>query len=150
MSLSLTDGASVLQSIKAPDSIDTTFENLGYYLGEGAKQRLLHVAFLHLLQVEMKKLSKLTTELPSTSQRIMLSSPHGSDIYQEAVVQALAKHCQARLLVYDRVALKVGGDDPVGSSDSGAQSALRRLLKVHSHPFRCATAFSRYKRLNPV
>jgi len=124
------------QTIKAADALEVSFDSLGYHLGEGAKQRLLHTAFLHLQQPDLKPLAKVTAELASASARVLLSSSHGTDLCQEAVVQALARHCGARLLVYDRLALQLN-DPPArsaaaaataGEAASGSEGAFRKLL----------------------
>lgn len=44
---------------------------------------------------------KYTTDLPSVSRRILLEGPTGTDLYQEALVRALAKQFNAHLLIID-------------------------------------------------
>ncbi|XP_064934705.1 uncharacterized protein LOC135587347 isoform X1 [Musa acuminata AAA Group] len=85
--------------------IEVSFENFSYYLSENTKQPLLSCAFVHL---KCKELLKYTTEISSLSQRVLLSGPPGSEIYQETLVKALAKEFGARLLIVDCFAL-LGG-----------------------------------------
>ncbi|URE23310.1 Holliday junction DNA helicase ruvB N-terminus [Musa troglodytarum] len=85
--------------------IEVSFENFSYYLSENTKQPLLSCAFVHL---KCKDLLKYTTEISSLSQRVLLSGPPGSEIYQETLVKALAKEFGARLLIVDCFAL-LGG-----------------------------------------
>ncbi|KAJ1276678.1 hypothetical protein BS78_05G233000 [Paspalum vaginatum] len=90
------------QGIISPSDIDVTLENFPYYLSENTKNVLLSCAFIHL---EKKELMKQFSEISSINQRILLSGPAGSEIYQETLVKALAKHFGARLLVVDSLLL---------------------------------------------
>ncbi|XP_062183092.1 uncharacterized protein LOC133887165 isoform X2 [Phragmites australis] len=90
------------QGIISPSDIEVTFENFPYYLSENTKNVLLSCAFIHL---EKKEFIKQFSEISSINQRILLSGPAGSEIYQETLVKALAKHFGARLLVVDSLLL---------------------------------------------
>ncbi|WVZ49990.1 hypothetical protein U9M48_001292 [Paspalum notatum var. saurae] len=90
------------QGIISPSDIDVTLENFPYYLSENTKNVLLSCAFIHL---EKKEFMKQFSEISSINQRILLSGPAGSEIYQETLVKALAKHFGARLLVVDSLLL---------------------------------------------
>ncbi|KAL5678530.1 hypothetical protein ACJX0J_014661, partial [Zea mays] len=98
--LSFKDG--MKQGIINPSDIDVTFEDFPYYVSENTKNVLLSCAFIHL---EKKEFIKQFAEISSINQRILLFGPAGSEIYQETLVKALAKHFGARLLVVDSLLL---------------------------------------------
>ncbi|KAG0530860.1 hypothetical protein BDA96_05G223600 [Sorghum bicolor] len=105
------------QGIINPSDIDVTFENFPYYLSENTKNVLLSCAFIHL---EKKEFIKQFAEISSINQRILLSGPAGSEIYQETLVKALAKHFGARLLVVDSLLLPgAPSKDPESQKDVG-------------------------------
>ncbi|CAL4978943.1 unnamed protein product [Urochloa decumbens] len=105
------------QGIISPSDIDVTFENFPYYLSENTKNVLLSCAFIHL---EKKEFMKQFAEISSINQRILLSGPAGSEIYQETLVKALAKHFGARLLVVDSLLLPgAPSKDPESQKDVG-------------------------------
>ncbi|PPD83253.1 hypothetical protein GOBAR_DD19821 [Gossypium barbadense] len=58
--------------------------------------------------VQCSKFAKYASDLPTMSPRILLSGPAGSEIYQETLVKALAKHFGARLLIVDSLLLPGG------------------------------------------
>ncbi|KAG2563979.1 hypothetical protein PVAP13_8KG377800 [Panicum virgatum] len=125
------------QGIISPSDIDVTFENFPYYLSENTKNVLLSCAFIHL---EKKEFIKQFAEISSINQRILLSGPAGSEIYQETLVKALAKHFGARLLVVDSLLLPGAPlKDPesqkdVGKSDkSGDKAAGEKFAIFQKH-----------------
>lgn len=89
------------QGILKPKDIDVTFDNFPYYLSEDTKEILLSSAFVHM----QRKFSKSFPNISSLNQRILLSGPSGSEIYQEKLIMALAKEYDARLLILDSLAL---------------------------------------------
>ncbi|KAK3139958.1 hypothetical protein QOZ80_5AG0393260 [Eleusine coracana subsp. coracana] len=90
------------QGILSPNDIEVTLDNFPYYLSENTKNVLLSSAFLHM---EKKEFTNRFQEISSVNQRILLSGPSGSEIYQETLVKALAKQFDARLLVVDSLLL---------------------------------------------
>jgi SpoVK/Ycf46/Vps4 family AAA+-type ATPase len=103
------------QAITSPSDIDATFENFPYYLSENTKNVLLSCAFIHM---EKNEFIKQFSEISSINQRILLSGPAGSEIYQETLVKALAKHFGARLLVVDSLLLPgAPSKDPESQKD---------------------------------
>ncbi|KAL9687549.1 hypothetical protein QQ045_031953 [Rhodiola kirilowii] len=78
--------------------IDVSFDDFPYYLSEYTKSVLVAASCIHLKHREQVK---YTTELLTVNPRILLSGPAGSDIYQEMLVKALAKHFGAKLLIFD-------------------------------------------------
>ncbi|GJN34836.1 hypothetical protein PR202_gb23535 [Eleusine coracana subsp. coracana] len=90
------------QGILSPNDIEVTLDNFPYYLSENTKNVLLSSAFIHM---EKKEFTNRFREISSVNQRILLSGPSGSEIYQETLVKALAKHFDARLLVVDSLLL---------------------------------------------
>ncbi|CAD6255841.1 unnamed protein product [Miscanthus lutarioriparius] len=122
------------QGIINPSDIDVTFENFPYYLSENTKNVLLSCAFIHL---EKKEFIKQFAEISSINQRILLSGPAGSEIYQETLVKALAKHFGARLLVVDSLLLPgAPSKDPesqkdVGKADKSGDKAIAEKFAIY-------------------
>ncbi|XP_066337616.1 uncharacterized protein [Miscanthus floridulus] len=122
------------QGIINPSDIDVTFENFPYYLSENTKNVLLSCAFIHL---EKKEFIKQFAEISSINQRILLSGPAGSEIYQETLVKALAKHFGARLLVVDSLLLPgAPSKDPesqkdVGKADKSGDKATAEKFAIY-------------------
>ncbi|CAL9046450.1 uncharacterized protein LOC135606707 [Musa acuminata AAA Group] len=85
--------------------IQVSFERFPYYLSENTKNVLISCAFIHL---ECKEFIKYTMDISSVNHRILLSGPTGSEIYQETLVKALAKHFGVRLLIIDTLLLPTG------------------------------------------
>ncbi|XP_074564202.1 uncharacterized protein LOC141820730 [Curcuma longa] len=100
------------QAIIEPNDLDVSFDDFPYYLSETTKRPLLACASVHL---KHKGFLKYTNEISSLSQRILLSGPLGSEIYQETLVKALAKEFGARVLIVDCLTL-------FGGSSSNAES----------------------------
>ncbi|CAA3019806.1 uncharacterized protein LOC111389690 [Olea europaea subsp. europaea] len=85
--------------------IDVSFENFPYYLSETTKHVLIASAYIPL---KSNKFAKFTSDLSTVCPRILLSGPAGSEIYQETLTKALAKHTGARLLIVDSILLPGG------------------------------------------
>uniref|UniRef100_A0A0D9Z767 AAA+ ATPase domain-containing protein n=1 Tax=Oryza glumipatula TaxID=40148 RepID=A0A0D9Z767_9ORYZ len=81
-----------------PSEISETFDSCPYYLSENTKSALQSSAYVNL---HCKDYIKFTKDISSLSQRVLLSGPAGTDIYQQYLVKALAKHFGARLLTID-------------------------------------------------
>uniref|UniRef100_A0A0D9VTX1 AAA+ ATPase domain-containing protein n=1 Tax=Leersia perrieri TaxID=77586 RepID=A0A0D9VTX1_9ORYZ len=81
-----------------PSEISETFDGCPYYLSEDTKCALQSSAYVNL---HCKDYIKFTKNISSLSQRVILSGPTGTDIYQQYLVKALAKHFGARLLTID-------------------------------------------------
>ncbi|MQL90414.1 hypothetical protein Taro_022999, partial [Colocasia esculenta] len=75
----------------------------------------LRQGIINASDIQCKEFIKYTAEIASACQRILLSGPIGSEIYQETLVKALAKHFDARLLVIDSLVL------PGGSSSKDSE-----------------------------
>ncbi|MBA0656283.1 hypothetical protein Goklo_008652, partial [Gossypium klotzschianum] len=93
------------EGILSPDNIDISFENFPYFLSNTTKNVLIASTYVHL---KCNKFAKYASDLPTMSPRILLSGPAGSEIYQETLAKALAKHFGARLLVVDSLLLPGG------------------------------------------
>ncbi|CAN6361221.1 unnamed protein product [Urochloa humidicola] len=109
-----------------PNDIDVTLDNFPYYLSECTKDILLSSASIHF-----EKHGKLFQKISSLSQRILLSGPSGSEIYQETLMKALAKRFGARLLILDSLMLSARSskdsrmdDAPHSSTDIEGTSNL--------------------------
>ncbi|XP_068483798.1 uncharacterized protein [Phaseolus vulgaris] len=88
----------VLAAILDRKEIEVSFDNFPYYLSENTKNVLIAACFIHLKHREH---AKYTTDLTTINPRILLSGPAGSEIYQEMLAKALAKHFGAKLLIFD-------------------------------------------------
>ncbi|KAM1449538.1 hypothetical protein PS2_008181 [Malus domestica] len=86
------------QGILRHDDIDVSFESFPYYLSETTKKVLIASTHPNL---RCSKFGKYFSSLPTGSPRILLSGPAGSEIYQETLAKALAKHFGARLLIVE-------------------------------------------------
>lgn len=93
---------SLEQAMSNPDDIEVSFENFPYYLSDTTKNVLIASTHLRLKCSEFVKYSK---DLPTLCPRILLSGPAGSEIYQETLAKALAKHFGARVLIVDSLLL---------------------------------------------
>nr|DAD33315.1 TPA_asm: hypothetical protein HUJ06_012166 [Nelumbo nucifera] len=113
------------QRILSSNDIDVSFDNFPYYLSETTKNVLISSTYIHL---KCKEYSKYIKDLSSVSPRILLSGPAGSEIYQETLIKALAKHFEARLLIIDVVQL-LGGLSP-RDSESVKESRSEKSATV--------------------
>ncbi|KAL7198933.1 hypothetical protein ACSBR2_021263 [Camellia fascicularis] len=93
------------QGILSANNIEVSFENFPYYLSETTKNVLIASTYLHL---KCNKFAKYTSDLPTVCPKILLSGSAGSEIYQETLTKALAKHFGARLLLVDSLLLPGG------------------------------------------
>lgn len=117
----------IAKLVVRPDDIDVSLESFPHYLSKGTKHRLLSAAFVHLKKTEF---AKHTSSLPSMSNKVLLSGPFGSDIYQEKLVRGLAKDMGAQLLVYDHTQLLADVTNEEEREDKAGQpgGALPGLL----------------------
>ncbi|KAB2609588.1 hypothetical protein D8674_042418 [Pyrus ussuriensis x Pyrus communis] len=121
------------QGILRPDDIDVSFESFPYYISETTKKVLIASTHPNL---RCSKFGKYFSSLPTGSPRILLSGPAGSEIYQETLAKALAKHFGARLLIVDSLLLP--GAPPPKDSDSVKE--VPRLERVSTFAKRAAHA----------
>ncbi|GAA0162858.1 hypothetical protein LIER_18860 [Lithospermum erythrorhizon] len=88
----------IQKALLDPNSIEVSFENFPYYLGDDTKKALIASTYANL---KCPEFAKYMSKLNNISPRILLSGPTGSEIYQETLVKALAKHYNARFLIVD-------------------------------------------------
>ncbi|KAJ9543045.1 hypothetical protein OSB04_022752 [Centaurea solstitialis] len=110
---------SLEQGVIDPESIEVTFQDFPYYLSETTKSVLIASTYIHLKRNEFVKYA---SDLPTLCPRILLSGPAGSEIYQETLTKALAKHFGARLLVVDSLLL------PGGSAAKETDTSLKESI----------------------
>ncbi|XP_042516828.1 uncharacterized protein LOC122091073 isoform X2 [Macadamia integrifolia] len=89
---------SLQQRILTANNIEVSLDCFPYYLSETTKNVLIASTYIHL---KSNKFMKYMSDLPTVSPRVLLSGPAGSEIYQEVLAKALAKHFSARLLIVD-------------------------------------------------
>ncbi|GMJ01078.1 hypothetical protein like AT4G02480 [Hibiscus trionum] len=121
------------ENILDPVDIDLSFDKFPYYLSDTTKNVLIASTYVHL---KCGKFAKYTSDLPTTSPRILLSGPAGSEIYQVTLVKALAKHFGARLLIVDSLLLPGGSM----SKDVDAVKETSRAENVTVYAKRAAQA----------
>ncbi|THG01027.1 hypothetical protein TEA_009827 [Camellia sinensis var. sinensis] len=123
MSQAFKDG--LQEGIFTANNIEASFENFPYYLSETTKNVLITSTYIHL---KCNKFAKYTSDLPTVCPRILLSGPAGSEIYQETLTKALAKHFDARLLIVDSLLLP--GGVILKDSDSSKESSRPERASV--------------------
>ena len=95
----------ILQAVQTPDKISSSFEELEYYVSEGAQEILMHAALHGLVSSSPQLGPQPSIKLPNLG-RILLQVPvKNSALYQESVAAALAKRLKADFLVIDDVLL---------------------------------------------
>ncbi|KAG8099135.1 hypothetical protein GUJ93_ZPchr0013g36671 [Zizania palustris] len=87
------------------NDISDSFDSFPYYLSENTKSALLSSAYVHL---RCKEYIKWAKHISSLCQRVLLSGPTGSEIYQESLVKVLTKYFGAKLLIIDPSLLMSG------------------------------------------
>ncbi|XP_059295033.1 uncharacterized protein LOC132048122 isoform X1 [Lycium ferocissimum] len=106
-------------------NIEVAFEKFPYYLSENTRNVLIASTYIHL---KCNKFAKYTPDLPTVCPRILLSGPAGSEIYQETLAKALAKHFSAKLLIVDSLLLPGGSIakdvDPVKESSKPERASV--------------------------
>ncbi|KAL2623524.1 hypothetical protein R1flu_003729 [Riccia fluitans] len=83
-------------------SLDVDLLQFPFYLSENTRDSLVDCVAAHLRQPSF---AGYGSGLPSSSRRIMLRGPAGTEIYQEKLVEAVARYLQASLLVLDSTVL---------------------------------------------
>ncbi|XP_050363356.1 uncharacterized protein LOC126782190 [Argentina anserina] len=113
------------QGILNPSDIEVTFENFPYYLSDTTKNVMIASIHIHL---KCNKFAKYASDLPTGSPRILLSGPAGSEIYQETLAKALAKHFGAKLLIVESLVMP-GGPSPQ-NADSIKEAARAERVSM--------------------
>ncbi|MBA0741511.1 hypothetical protein Gogos_014659, partial [Gossypium gossypioides] len=124
---------SLQEGILNPDNMDVSFEKFPYYLSDTTKKVLIASTYVHL---KCNKFAKYASDLPIMSPRILLSGPSGSEIYQETLAKALAKHFGARLLIVDSLLLPGGST----SRETDAVKEPSRAERAYVYAKRAAQA----------
>ncbi|KAJ0980660.1 hypothetical protein J5N97_008915 [Dioscorea zingiberensis] len=124
------------QGILNACDLQVSFDNFPYYLSENTKNMLLSTGYIHL---ECKEFIKFTADISSACQRILLSGPTGSEIYQEALIKALARNFSARLLIVDSLLLPGGlsskDSEPIketGKSEKPSNPSKQRAAQAET------------------
>ncbi|XP_071738324.1 uncharacterized protein [Rutidosis leptorrhynchoides] len=121
------------QGILDSEKIEVTFDEFPYYLSETTKGVLIASTYIPLKRNEFVKYA---SDLPTLCPRILLSGPAGSEIYQEKLTKALAKHFGARLLVVDSLLLPGGSaakETDTSTKESGRHERVSVFPKRVSH-----------------
>ncbi|CAI5519536.1 unnamed protein product [Closterium sp. Naga37s-1] len=88
----------VMSAVIESSALQVSFDSFPYYLSDATRNALVDACFIRLRRPEFLR---FTADLPSLSTRILLSGPPGSERYQEQLVRALARHLDAKLLIFD-------------------------------------------------
>ncbi|KAG6542138.1 hypothetical protein Mapa_016490 [Marchantia paleacea] len=97
-------------------SLDVDLTQFPFYLSESTRDSLVDCIAAHLRQPTF---AGYGSGLPSSSRRIMLRGPAGTEVYQEKLVEAVAHYLQASLLVLDSTALS---PHDYGDQESSSES----------------------------
>ncbi|GAY40925.1 hypothetical protein CUMW_055550 [Citrus unshiu] len=128
---------SLQEGILGPENIEVSFESFPYYLSDTTKNVLIASTYVHL---KCNNFAKYASDLPTMCPRILLSGPAGSEIYQETLAKALAKHFSARLLIVDSLLLPGGSSKEADSvkessrTEKASMFAKRAALLQHRKP----------------
>ncbi|KAL1216574.1 ATPase family AAA domain-containing protein FIGL1 [Cardamine amara subsp. amara] len=109
-----------------PQDIEVSFENFPYFLSGTTKDVLITSTYVHMKCGS--KYAKYASDLSTMCPRILLSGPAGSEIYQEMLAKALAKHFGAKLMIIDSLLLP--GGPTAKEADSTKESSRRERLTV--------------------
>ncbi|CAI7779416.1 unnamed protein product, partial [Closterium sp. NIES-54] len=88
----------VMSAVIESSALQVSFDSFPYYLSDATRNALVDACFIRLRRPEFLR---FIADLPSLSTRILLSGPPGSERYQEQLVRALARHLDAKLLIFD-------------------------------------------------
>lgn len=122
--------------------IDVSFDSFPYHLSESTKNVLLSCAYVHL---ECRSCTKYAAEISSLSQRVLLSGPTGSEIYQETLAKALCKHFGARLLIVNSLLLPGGPSAKESETPPKEGAKIDKLMSLVAKQ-RTALDTSQFKR----
>jgi AAA+ superfamily predicted ATPase len=87
--------------LTSPGAILTSFDKFPYHLSDTLKQVLLNTTHLFLQTTEDLASKHVPESVKSISRRLLLLGQHGTDLYQDHLVQALAKHYGASIVSLD-------------------------------------------------
>ncbi|KAI3457844.1 hypothetical protein Pfo_014507 [Paulownia fortunei] len=126
-----------VNTVKDSMDMEILFNKFPYYLSERTKHYLVASYFIHMKH----KVQTSRPKLQCPRQRVLLSGPEGSEIYQETLAMALTHHFGVKLLVFDCLMnlndLSAFGQPP--SNDAlrfHLHPALLRYLRSTKHPSR--------------
>ncbi|CAH8352523.1 unnamed protein product [Eruca vesicaria subsp. sativa] len=108
------------------ENIDVSLDNFPYFLSATTKDVLIASMYVHMKGGS--KFAKYASDLPTTSPRILLSGPAGSEIYQEMLAKALAKNFGAKLMIVDSLLLP--GGSPAREAESSKEGSRRERLSM--------------------
>jgi SpoVK/Ycf46/Vps4 family AAA+-type ATPase len=123
--------AEINAMITDPKDLDVTLDDFPYFISKETKQMLMSTAYLFLVKPEYVK---FTSDLPSVSRRILLEGPTGTELYQEQLIRALAKHFNALLLILDATYLeakeKGSSSSPPSTSSASVPLHIRQAQSL--------------------
>lgn len=127
------------------ENIRETLDNFPYYLNENTRHLLLDCV---AARVKKHEFSAFGESLPCTSHLILLQGRPGTELYQEALVRAIAHELQVPLLVVDNNTLSakdlkddanIAGFPVEGNKLKKAEKALHAENKPNGQPFSLAS-----------
>ncbi|KFK30845.1 hypothetical protein AALP_AA6G033000, partial [Arabis alpina] len=108
------------------ENIEVSLEEFPYFLSATTKDVLIASMYVHMKGGS--KFAKYASDLSTTSPRILLSGPAGSEIYQEMLAKALAKSFGAKLMIVDSLLLP--GGSPAKEAESSKEGSRRERLSM--------------------
>ncbi|XP_010542857.1 PREDICTED: uncharacterized protein LOC104815931 isoform X1 [Tarenaya hassleriana] len=107
-----------------PENLDVSLESFPYFLSTATKDVLIASTYVHMKCGN--KFVKYASDLSTLCPRILLSGPAGSEIYQEMLTKALAKHFGAKLMIVDSLLLPGGSSIAKEMDSSNPKESYRR------------------------
>ncbi|KAJ0265071.1 AAA ATPase [Hirschfeldia incana] len=112
--------------VLAAQNIDVSLDDFPYFLSATTKDVLIASMYVHMKGGS--KFAKYASDLPTTCPRVLLSGPAGSEIYQEMLAKALAKHFESKLMIVDSLLLP--GGSPAREAESSKEGSRRERLSM--------------------
>ncbi|XP_010556748.1 PREDICTED: uncharacterized protein LOC104825975 [Tarenaya hassleriana] len=119
---------SLRAGVLSPQNMDVSFENFPYFLSTKTKDVLIASTYVHMKCGS--KFAKYASDLSTLCPRILLSGPAGSEIYQEMLAKALAKHSGAKLMIVSSLLLPGRSLTKEADSSNSKESFRRERLSM--------------------
>lgn len=87
------------KNVIPPEAITESLGSFSYYLNKTVQQLLVNSAYLYL---ERPNFARIAAGLKTLTRTVLLCAPEGTELYQEALGKALAKHFNASVLTVGR------------------------------------------------
>eukprot|EP01105_Mastigella_eilhardi_P018973 TRINITY_DN443_c0_g1_i2.p1 TRINITY_DN443_c0_g1~~TRINITY_DN443_c0_g1_i2.p1 ORF type:complete len:1454 (-),score=393.61 TRINITY_DN443_c0_g1_i2:167-4528(-) len=113
--------AAVTTRVEAWGDLKVTLEAFPYWLGDDVRSALQGTGYIFLRRPEY---ARYVQDISCVSRRVLLSGPPGTEVYQETLARALARHFKSSFLLVDGPLLE---PPPPPSSSSFSSSTVTAL-----------------------